>query len=247
MSNKSLVDTIFEGAAKGYRGLVGAKNLPSDKRIYMESVIDRRRDPITERSFQAEEIDALRDVVTRRYASIKSDLQHELRENRTNAAEALKYAVANKNDPAARQMYLDQYKSSAEIVNGISSFFKTGRLNPTVADLGEYYGVNPNIQYKDYADNSKEQNLASTLGRFSYGVDQTGNINIQDAYDFNNKNKRPLSPAQLLNPTAAAFSYGSRVLPPGKGRPVKIKLNSMAPKKKEEPNYFSRAAAYLGF
>jgi hypothetical protein len=247
MPDKSLVDTIFEGAAKGYRGIVGAKNLPSDKRIYMESVIDRRRDPITERSFQTEELDVLRDVVTRRYASIKSDLQYELRENRAGAAEALKYAVANKNNPAAREMYLAQYKSRAEIVNGISSFFKTGKLNPTVANLGEYYGVNPNIQYKDYADNSKEQNLASTLGRFSYGVDQTGNISIQDAYDFNNKNARPLSPAQLLNPTTAAFSYGSRVLPPGKGRPVKIKINSLAPKKKEEPNYFSRAAAYLGF
>ena len=247
MSDKSLSETLFEGAAKGYRSLVGAKNLPSDKRVYIESVIDRRRDPITERSFQAEELDVLRDVVMRRYASVKPDLQYELRENRARAAEALKYAAANKNDPRARQMYLDQYKSSAEVINGITSFFKTGRLNPTVARLGDYYGVNPNIQYEDYADNSKEQNLASTLGRFSYGVDDTGNINIQDAYDFNNKNARPLSPAQLLNPTTAAFSYGSRVLPPGKGRPVKIKVNSMAPKKKEEPNYFSRAASYLGF
>jgi hypothetical protein len=247
MQDKSLVDTIFEGAAKGYRGIVGAENLPSDKRVYIESVIDKRRDPITERSFQTEELDVLRDVVTRRYAGIKPQLQQELRESRARAAEALKYAVLNKNDPAARQLYVDQYKAEAEDINGIASFFKTGKLNPAVARLGKYYGVNPDIQYKDYADNSLEQNLASTLGRFSYGVDQTGNINIQDAYDFNSKNARPLSPAQLLNPTAAAFSYGSRVLPPGKGRPVKIKINSLAPKKKEEPNYFSRAAAYLGF
>ena len=248
-NDTSLGDRMFASAAKGWRDLWGAENLPLDKRVYIDSAIDRRTNPVTERLLNADEQAKLRDLIMRRYDAIKPQLTQELAESRSRAADALQRANAVKNDPGMRRIYLDQYKSEAENINGISSYLASGHINPTVVRIGGYMGVKPNIQYKDYDTDDTSRSLLQTLGRFTYDADANGNITVKDSYDFNAADAaRKLKVSDLINPSYAAYVYGAKRLPPGKGRPVNIRINSMAPPKpKEQPNWFSKAAAYLGF
>jgi hypothetical protein len=250
-TDKSLGDLAFETAAKGYRFIRGEKNLPPAERIYMQSVLDERREPITEQNFNADEIETLRNMIVRKYDAIKPQFEQEIAKSRTLAADLLKKAYAVKNDPNASRVYLDQYKAEAENIKGLSDYLASGQVNPTVVRVGKNLGVKPNIQYKDYdSSNAISKSLFNTLGRFTYDVDAGGNIAAKDEYDFNTvENAGPISLGLLLaSPTSAAYKYGARVLPMGKGRPVNIRVNSMAPPKAKEPtNWFNRTATALGF
>lgn len=271
-NDRTLGERLFETASKGYRDFVGAKNLPADKRIYMESVIDRRRDPITERSFTPEELEVMRGVITRRYDAIKPQIKESIAERRKNAADYLRDALKTSN-PELRAARLQSYKNLMATAKDLSSFLSTGKLNPTVVKEGEFYDIMPNIQYEDYENPGavasftgaglgqnagKDAAVGQTLGRFVYDVDPQGVINIKDTYDFGPGRNifgdveipERLALTSLLVPKRAARMYGYRQLPEGQGRPVQIKLNSMAPPKakaKEPTNWFSRTATALGF
>jgi hypothetical protein len=271
-NDRTLGERAFETLSKGYRDFVGAENLPADKRIYMESVIDRRRDPITERSFKPEELEVMRDVITRRYDTIKPQIKESIAERRKNAADYLRDALKT-SDPELRAARLQSYKNLMATVKDLSSFLSTGKLNSTVVKEGQFYDIEPNIQYEDY-DNpravssftgaglgesqGKDIAIGQTLGRFVYDVDPQGVINIKDTYDFGpgynifgeREEPRRIAVSSLLTPKRAARMYGYHQLPEGQGRPVQIKLNSLAPPKakaKEPTNWFSRAATALGF
>jgi hypothetical protein len=265
-TDRTLGERLFESAAKGYRDFRGAENLPADTRIYMESVIDRRRDPITERSFTPEELEVMRGVITRRYDALKPQIKENIALLRQAAAENLKDAVKY-SDPGTRQYNLENYRLLAEKIKNLTSFLSTGKLNSTVVSEGQSYGIKPNVQYDDYKDSAKinadqlassssEGAVGQTLGQFTYDVDPQGNIKIKDTYDFgsgfNSLTGKPvpnerIGVGSLFNPKYAAVRYGRTYLPEGQGRPVAIQLNAAAPKTKKPENWFSRTATALGF
>lgn len=269
MADRTLGERLFEGASKAYRSIVGNEDLPLDKRIYMESVFDRRRDPITERSLNPEELEQLRALIVSRYDRIKPQLQQSVIEMRANAQQALREAAATK-DPGMRAAHLKSYRNISAMMNGIKSFLQTGKLNPEVVDFAEVYDVPAYIRREDYANpfeinvdtgqsgtsSGRDTALGQTLGRFNYSVDPQGTITVKDVYDFGPgasilggppPRTQPISVGDLITPKRAAAKLGYKTLPEGKGRPVTIRVNSMAPKPKEQPNWFSRAASYLGF
>lgn len=269
MANRTVGERLFEGASKAYRSIVGNEDLPLDKRIYMESVFDRRRDPITEKSLNPEELEQLRTLIVSRYERIKPQLQQSVAEMRTNAQQALREAAATK-DPEMRAAHLKSYKNITTTMNGVKSFLQTGKLNPTVVDFARVYDVPAYIRREDYENpfeinvdtgqsgtkSGRNTAIGQTLGRFTYSVDPQGSIIVKDIYDFGPgasvfggppPRTQPISITDLITPKRAAAKLGYKTLPEGKGRPVTIRINSMAPPKKEEPNWFSRAASYLGF
>ena len=268
MADRPLSERLFESASKAYRSIVGNEDLPLDKRIYMESVFDQRRDPITEKSLNSEELEQLRGLIVSRYERIKPQLQQDVKELRQNAQEALREAATTRN-PETKAWHLKRYRNITGMMNGIQSYLTTGKLNPAVVDYAKR-DVPTNIQYEDY-DNPLEVNsdvgagsgspgrqtaIGQTLGRFTYEVDPQGTIIVKDTYDFGpgvnaltglKVQNTPVSIGDLIIPKKAAVKYARARLPEGKGRPVTIRVNSMAPKPKEQPNWFSRAASYLGF
>lgn len=269
MPDKTFGESAFETLSKGYRSLVGAEDLPLDKRIYMESVIDRRRDPVTEKSLTADEREQLRNLITSRYERIKPQLKQDMVDLRQNAAEALREASASRN-PEERAWHLKRYKNITQMLNGIKSYFETGRLNPTLVDFARRE-IPTNIQREDYenpyeinadtgeslAPPGKDTAIGQTLGRFNYKVDESGNLLITDQYDFGpgaagllgtpNHRKTPIGVGDLITPKKAAAKLGYKRLPEGKGRPVQIRINSAAPPPKPTQNWFSRAADFFGF
>lgn len=268
MSEKSTGEVLFETAARTWRDLRGAKNLPVDKRIYMESVFDKRQDPITEKSLTSKELEVLRGLIVNRYERIKPQLQQDVSILRQNAQEALREA-ATARSADVKAWNLKRYRNITQMMNGIQSYLTTGKLNPVVVDYAKR-DVPTNIQYGDY-DNPLEVNsdvgigggtpgrqtaIGQTLGRFTYDVDPQGNIVVKDTYDFGagvnaltgqRVQNEPVSVGDLITPKKAAVKYGRAHLPEGKGRPVIIRVNSMAPTKKKPTNWFSRAAEFLGF
>ena len=265
-TDRTLGERAFETLSKGYRDIRGVKNLPADQRVYMESVIDRRRDPLTEKSFTPEELDSIRNVITRRYDAVKPKFQQDIATLRSTAAQILRDAYAAK-DPAVRQSELNEYRRIAGDIKGLQSFLDTGALNPTALAYGQFYGVKPNVQYNDYKDSIKinadqvassgtEGAIGQTLGRFTYDVDPQGGIKIKDTYDFGPGvdaftgapvPTERIGVGSLFNPKHAAVRYGRTYLPEGQGRPVAIRLNAAAPKTKKPENWFSRTATALGF
>jgi len=269
-TDRTLGERLFESASKGYRDFVGAENLPADTRIYMESVIDKRRDPITERSFTPEELEVMRNVIIRRYDAIKPQIKESIAERRKNAADYLRDALKTSN-PELRAARLQSYKNLMATAKDLSSFLSTGKLNSTVVREGQFYDIAPNIQYENYENpravasftgaglgetTGKDIAIGQTLGRFVYDVDPQGVINIKDTYDFGPGRNifgdveipKRLALSSLLMPKRAARMYGYHQLPEGQGRPVNIRVNSLAPPKAKEPeNWFSRTATALGF
>lgn len=269
MPDKTWGESLFEGASKAYRSLVGNEDLPMDKRIYMESVFDRRRDPITEKSLNPEELDQLRNLIVSRYERIKPQLQQSVAAMRVNAQQALRDAAATK-DLGMKQAHLKDYRNITQMMTGIQSYLTTGKLNPVVVDFAKVYNVPSYIRREDYenqfeinadtgqsgAKSGRDTAIGQTLGRFNYSVDPQGAITVKDTYDFSPganffggklARTEPISIGDLITPKLAAAKLGYKTLPEGKGRPVTIRVNSMAPKPKEQPNWFSRAASYLGF
>lgn len=270
MSDKTFGESAFETLSKGYRSLVGAEDLPLDKRIYMESVIDRRKDPITEKSLTAEEREQLRSLITSRYERIKPQLKQSIVNMRQNAAASLKEAAAART-PGMKAAWLKSYKDITAQMKGVQEYLDTGRLNPIVVDYARVEGVPANIQREDYENpdeinadtgNSlrspgKDTRIGQTLGRFNYKVDNSGNLIIEDQYDFGpgaagllgtpNHRKIPISVGDLITPKKAAAKLAYKRLPEGKGRPVQIRINSAAPPPKPAQNWFSRAANFFGF
>ena len=68
-------------------------------------------------------------------------------------------------------------------------------------------------------------NIQTTLGRFKYARDANGNYIVQDAYDFNApKSNEPQEPAAASGPYGLIREYAGAKMPPGRGRPINIKL-----------------------
>ena len=85
---------------------------------------------------------------------------------------------------------------------------------------------------KGYQGDSGAAKLLQTLGQFSYKADGKGGFLVSDNYDFNprDKSKHPgISPVEkpvtmLTDPLYYARELGGRVVPPGKGAPVRVKI-----------------------
>jgi type II secretory pathway pseudopilin PulG len=265
-TDRTLGERLFETAAKGYRDIRGAENLPAHERIYMESVMDRRRDPITEKSFKPDELNAIRDVITRRYNAIQPKLKEDVTAMRPNAAEALREAVAARN-PEARAFHMDRYREITANMQSIQSYLQTGKLNPKLIDWAKKYDIQPNIQYENYGKPDRiglpyrtasdtESQVGQVLGRFTYTADPQGNLSIADKYDFDPYKltaetefmRTPIGLGDFISsPKQVARKYAGKYLPPEQGRPVSIQLNAAAPKTKKPENWFSRTATALGF
>lgn len=267
--NSTLGDRLFVGAAKTWRNLWGAQNLPLDKRIYMESVIDRRRDPVTEKSLTPAEQEQLRGLIVNRYERIKPQLQQDLKTLRVNAQDAMRDAISARATPEAKAWHLKRYRGISERIEGIKSYMQTGKLNPVVVDYVKN-DVPTNIQYGDYDDplevnsdagaksrgTARQTSVGQTLGRFNYEVDPQGVITVKDIYDFGQgvngltglpvKNT-PVSVGDLLAPKKAAVKYGRARLPEGQGRPVTIRLNSLAPPTRPPENKLIRPPSFFGY
>jgi len=60
---QQLADLIVRGGLNTYDSFVDRANLPSNQRIYMETVLDKNQTPITEQSFTAKELETISNLI----------------------------------------------------------------------------------------------------------------------------------------------------------------------------------------
>jgi len=263
----TLADKLVGLGLNLYGKNVNREELPLNKRIFLESVVDARKDPITEASMREPERQALMSVVLNKYERpyIKSKLSTYER-YLANALKEHKQAVAEKNkDKQMRPSFVALFNKD---LNAIRQFRK-GAITQDFIDLtsgglisnerlygltnsgaGIQWFTKPNIGYEDYPVESSEDRsvfvnrtpeaLEQTLGRIAYTVDpKTKQLVFKEEYDFN-----PIPPDAPSSTEAALAAtpeggggplyrairlYAGKVLPPGQGRPVNIRLNQLAP------------------
>ena len=261
------------GAGLGLYGRnVNRKELPLHKRIFLESVVDARKDPITEASMKEPERHALMSVVRSKYKAIEPDLNTYEKYLTKSLASHQKAVAAKNKDEIMYPEFFAQYKKDLDTIKQYKKGVITqdfidlasGDSNTYERDVGLRYAgvdnifsISPNLEYEDYPTAALKNPsvfnshipvaLDRTFGRIGYTVDpKTKQLVFQENYDFN-----PLPPGYkgstegylasaseggggaLYN---AIRSYAGKVLPPGQGRPVNVRLNQLAPPPSPPPS-----------
>jgi hypothetical protein len=261
------------GAGLGLYGRnVNREDLPLHKRIFLESVVDARKDPITEASMKEPERQALMSVVRSKYKSIEPDLTtYEKYLVKSLASHQKAVAAKNKGKILYPEFFaqykkdldaIKQYKKGVitqdfiDLASGDSQTYEreVGLRSAGVADVANIFSIGPNLGYEDYLiDALKNPSdpsglsvfgshtpvaLNRTFGRIGYTVDpKTKQLVFQENYDFN-----PLPPGYKGSTEGhlagasegggdplykAIRLYAGKVLPPGQGRPVNVRLNQL--------------------
>lgn len=204
-------DKFVETGLKVYDRFVDRKQLPTNKRVFLESVLDKSKDPITENTLSPSEMKALSSLIARKYERIAPHVQS-YKEYLKKALIADVKAVKAKNKDA--QLYDDFRKRYMEDLDAINQF-EQGKLTPTFVKIAsgeldyprsiglressvgtKVFNVSPNVQYEDYPVDIEETrstsagddpyaSIATLLGRFNYSATPEGHLEITDKYDFN--------------------------------------------------------------
>jgi hypothetical protein len=208
----TLGEKIVESGLKLYDRFSDRKTMPANRRIFLESVLDKTKNPITESSFNKAELDALLEVIFNKYKAIEPAID-QYEKYLLSRIKIHNKAVAAKDKD--RIMYPDFAKRYLEDFEAIKAY-KQGKLTPVFLELAsgleDYprhhalkaaelrsnsFNVKPIIGYEDYgidvhkarqalAGQDPRAALHTTLGRFRYEIDPaTNNLTIVDRYDFN--------------------------------------------------------------
>jgi len=192
--------------------------LPTNARIYIESVIDGKKDPITNKDFTAEEIGIIRDLIV---ASTKS---------------------FDPNKPENKNKF-HRVLNPTPVVN-YDTYRKPLETEPRM--FGMPFQSNAGIGALSVFD--RKSRIATTLGQFGYKLNPEGGVDVVDRYDFNSHFAgRPTMGTQYAesNPFTKALTgvtsfgylplraYGQERLPGGTGRDVQVTI----PKEQFGMNY----------
>jgi len=258
-----------------YDRMSDRSKMPSNRRVFLETVLDRSKEPITERSLKPEEIDALGKLIRRKYEPIQKPLAQYEAHLRARLAQHEQAMLAGNRDRMIYPEILNRYLADSRAIRDFREGFVTqdfldlaaGRATDRGRQLAlqesgtrGMFNVPPHVQYEDYPIDQKRARTASAgrdpyaslstlLGRFRFGV-QDGNLTIEDNYDFNPPKAsftgtEGRSTGASIDGVAAAApgavegqgsglysalrDFAGTAVPPGQGREVRIRLNSLAP------------------
>jgi hypothetical protein len=259
--NLSLFGNLVEQGLKLYDKTQDRSKLPANKRVFLESMLENNRQPITEKDLSKAEQEALKSLIQQKYAPLTEPL--------TQYKDYLTKLVANKD---AKNFYSpDQLAQAKQDLKTVDSFL-AGSITPEfiqLANLGrgsmvntqnlmreagvdrKQFDVYPNIQYKNYPGGYNEgfsisagnvnasEAIKTLLGRFNFGVDKKGNFTVNEAYDFNAPEpgvgaESRHEAALAMGPYQLLREYAGEKMPPGQGRPVQISV-PMAPLQYRDP------------
>ena len=250
----SLFSSIVGGGLSIYDKIQDRSKLPANKRVFLESMLDKERSPITESKLSKSEQDALKELVWTKYSVLAEPLQK--------YKDYLEKLTARKD---AKLFYSpDQLEQAKQDLNTVNAYFD-GKITPELLKLANLdrgtragtsnllreagvdrtqFNIYPNIQYKNYGytpgeayanfsvsagNTDGKSSIQTLLGRFNFDVDKQGNLKIKDTYDFN----APASgvsqeaiheAAPVLGPYQMLREYGGEQMPPGQGRDVNISI-----------------------
>jgi len=198
---ENFAERLVGGAIRLYSRNADRAAMPTNRRVFLDSVVDKRKDPITESSFTPAELTELSNVVANKYAHLhapvnqyaaylqKSLASHEAAIKAKDLDKTMypEAAAAFNKDLAAIQAFnagkLTQ--DFLELASGKQTYFRDQAMREASRDnkdLRDVFKVKPSVQYGDYRSDtmleprsifssSPSAMLQTTLGRFNYAVD----------------------------------------------------------------------------
>jgi len=145
---KSIANTIVGGGVQAYGAIADRSQMPSNKRIYLETFADKQMSPITEKNFTQAELNTIGELIKAKQ-------------------------LANPNAPTGYIQYKDYANFVSPSQNSIAAGVGAGSVNPYEnirTTLGQFnYAIDPktgNVVIKDVYDFNpiqvKVQRLMST-------------------------------------------------------------------------------------
>jgi hypothetical protein len=198
---ENFAERLVGGAIRLYSRNADRAAMPTNRRVFLDSVVDKRKDPITESSFTPAELTELSNVVAAKYAPLREPVNqyaaylqkrlasHEAAVKAKNPDKMMyPEAVAQfQNDLTAIQAF-NAGKLTQDflgLASGKQTYFRDQAMREASRDnkdLRDIFNVKPSVQYSDYDPASRPKArsifssspsamLQTTLGRFNYAVD----------------------------------------------------------------------------
>jgi hypothetical protein len=215
MPNNNPELTLGEKAVKAglqlYDKFADRKTMPTNRRIFLESVLDKSKEPITEASFSPEELGTLTEVIFNKYKPLGPALEKYEKFLAERINQHTKAVAAKNKDQIMYPEFVQGYSKDLAAIRA----YKEGKLTPDFLNLASgqsnyvrsnalgrlgienKFNIKPAVAYEDYGIDPEQARSAlagadprsalhTTLGRFQYSVDPTTNaLVIVDRYDFN--------------------------------------------------------------
>ena len=174
------------------------QNVETPKRMYGESLVKGIlgiQSPQTEANFSQEELDVLKQVLDQIY---KNKLEYFSRPKEQLLSEAQKYEKlaekAKQNPDADYGMSLEGMLKQSKILRNAAEGKMPTDFKVDYNDLMKAY-PNSDINWRD------------TLGQFRFKVDDKGNYQVYDTYDFNNpSHKAAVEKYAAMNPISRLYN-----------------------------------------
>lgn len=202
---------ITDAGLRLYDKFADRSQMPTNRRIFLESVLDKSKEPITESSLTPAELETLNQVIFNKYKPIENEID-KYEQYLSKSLASHNQAVAAKNKD--KMLYPEFYQRYLTDFDAIQKF-KNGQITPDFLDLAagnqDYvrsvafkssgvknkFNVKPVVRYEDYGVENDQarrafsgadprESLHTILGRFQYTVDpETNALVVTDKYDFN--------------------------------------------------------------
>lgn len=238
MDDLTLAEKAVGAGLRLYDRFADRKTMFTNRRIFLESVLDKSKEPITETAFTPAELNALGQIIFNKYKSIDEPLSA-YEKVLTEKMAKHKAAVAAKNKDQI--MFPEFVKRYEQDLNAIRAY-RQGKLTPEFISLaagkGDYprqttlstlnlidrFNIPPIVTYEDYGKNPAQartataganpvDSLHTTLGRFRYEIDpNTGALVVVDKYDFNPMRATSTTPFGLVETVATTPETGGTAI-----------------------------------
>jgi hypothetical protein len=184
---------IVNAGLRAYDSFKDRSKLPTNEQIFLESILDKDRSPITEKRLTEADKNAIRQVVAGKYEKLKEPFE----QYKTH----LEGILADKNN--RQSWFPEELRQARKDLTTVNDFL-AGKLTPDIVNLAagkvsrEQYGllnraglytnmpnstqpktpfnVKPNVQYEDYAGGNKQKALSQfneSAGNTNTGAMQT--------------------------------------------------------------------------
>jgi len=173
---ENFAERLVGGAIRLYSRNADRAAMPTNRRVFLDSVVDKRKDPITESSFTPAELAELSNVVAAKYAPLhapvnqyaaylqKSLASHEAAIKAKDPDKAMypEAAAAFNKDLAAIQAFKagKLTQDFLDLASGKQTYFRDQAMREASRDnkdLRDFFNVKPSVQYSDYRSDTKDR------------------------------------------------------------------------------------------
>lgn len=238
MDDLTLAEKAVGAGLRLYDKFADRKTMPTNRRIFLESVLDKSKEPITETAFTPAELNTLGQIIFNKYKSIDEPLSA-YEKVLTEKMAKHKAAVAAKNkDQIMFPEFVKRYEQDLDAIRA----YRQGKLTPEFISLaagkGDYprqttlsklnlmdrFNIQPIVTYTDYGKDLTQARTATaganpadalhtTLGQFKYQIDpDTGALVVVDKYDFNPMRATATTPFGLAETVATMPETGGTAI-----------------------------------